>query len=82
MLEMQPINQRFREPALEDEFAQRRTQQAMIPTRLLIIVSMISTGVNFAYSMYDFLVEEHGGAGAVMLEQQVSNPHLILIFLT
>lgn len=71
MLEMQPINQRFREPALEDEFTQRRTQQAMIPTRLLIIVSMVSTGVNFAYSMYDFIGEEHGGAGVVMLEQQV-----------
>jgi CheY-like chemotaxis protein/signal transduction histidine kinase len=67
MLEMQPINQRFQEPALEDEFAKRRTQQAMIPTRLLIIVSMIATGVNFAYSMYDFLVGEQ----AVLLEQQV-----------
>ena len=70
MLEMQPINQRFQEPALENEFAKRRTQQAMIPTRLLIIVSMIATGVNFAYSMYDFMVEQQGGEKLVPMEER------------
>ena len=70
MLEMQPINQRFQAPALENEFAKRRTQQAMIPMRLLIIVSMIATGVNFAYSMYDFMVEQQGGEKLVPMEQR------------
>ena len=70
MLEMQPLNQRFRAPALEEEFAGRRIKQAMIPTRLLIIVSMIATGVNFGYSAYD-MVTETGREEALLLEMQL-----------
>ena len=51
-LHMKKVDQKFKAPELEHEFASRRTKQAMMPTRLLILTSMIPNIIGLLSNVY------------------------------